>query len=77
MPEPLSEDQIRALIRAETGHLGVLVRQLQGLVRPYDGSPEGVLDGPYGVMVQDRTTGDVYRKTTASGTLTGWTTNFP
>lgn len=55
----------------------VAVRQLQTYVRWGSGSPEGVVDAPYGAIYRNTANGDVYRKTTALGTLTGWTTNFP
>lgn len=79
MAEPLSEEQVRAIARHEVlnGQAGVLIRQLQGMVRRGSGTPEGVVDAPYGVLYQDSANGDVYRKTTAAGTLTGWTTSFP
>jgi hypothetical protein len=57
--------------------LGMLIRQLQGRIRWGDGSPEGAVDAPRGAIYMREDTGDVYRKTTALGTLTGWTTNFP
>lgn len=47
--------------------------QLTERFRWGSGSPEGVLDGPRGAIYADEATGAVYRKTTASGTLTGWT----
>ncbi len=79
MAGPLSEGEIRAIVRNEVlnGQAGVLIRQLQGMLRRGTGSPEGVVDAPKGVVYQDDSSGDVYRKTTAAGTLTGWTTNFP
>jgi hypothetical protein len=41
----------------------------------YNGNPEGVLNGDFGALVVDFSGGPPgvrYRKTTASGTLTGW-----
>lgn len=62
---------------ADVKRLETLVRQIQGRFRWGSGSPEGVVDAPRGAIYEREDTGDVYRKTTALGTLTGWTTNFP
>lgn len=54
----------------------VLIRQLQGFNQSGDGSPEGVRDGPKSAVYHrtDGTAGTLlYVKTTARGTLTGWT----
>jgi hypothetical protein len=55
----------------------VAIRQLQSYVRWGAGTPEAAVDAPFGAIYADTANGDVYRKTTALGTLTGWTTNFP
>lgn len=54
----------------------VLIRQLQGMLRRGSGSPEGVVDAPKGVIYEreDGVAGTLlYVKTSALGTLTGWT----
>jgi hypothetical protein len=48
------------------------VRQLQAYYGWHDGDPEGEVDAPRGAVRTDRLTGDIYRKTTELGTLTGW-----
>jgi hypothetical protein len=55
----------------------VAIRQLQTYVRWGSGSPESVVDAPFGALYCRTDTGAVYRKASALGTLTGWTTNFP
>ena len=56
--------------------LAVLIRQLQAYSQVGAGSPEGVVDGPPSAIYH-RTDGAagtlLYVKTTAAGTLTGWT----
>jgi hypothetical protein len=37
-----------------------------------NGSPEGIVDAPFGAIYTDELTGRHYEKQTASGTLTGW-----
>lgn len=54
---------------------GSLVRQLQGALRRGTGSPEGVVDAPKAVIYEREDGGAgtlLYVKTTAAGTLTGW-----
>lgn len=54
--------------------LHVLIRQIQEYDRRGDGDPNGVVDAPLGATYKRIDTGQVYRKTTAAGTLTGWVT---
>lgn len=55
--------------------LRVLIRQLQATApKTGTGDPNGVEDGKRGAIYTDDATGDLYRKTTVLGTLTGWVT---
>ncbi len=57
----------------------VLIRQLQGALTDQQrffkhgtGDPEGNVDAPQSAVYSREDTGDVYRKDTPEGTLTGW-----
>jgi hypothetical protein len=62
---------VRSIIDAHP--TAILARHLGARLRSGSGTPEGVVDAPMGVIWADVDSGAVYRKTTAAGTLTGWT----
>lgn len=62
------DDQHVRILRDIDRRLDALEVRLRGLLV---GSPEGIVDAPAGTILQS-TNGNVYRKSTAAGTLTGW-----
>lgn len=58
----------------EIARLETLIRQIRLYHREFDGDPNGEVDAPKGAQCADISTGDVYRKTSDVGTLTGWVT---
>jgi hypothetical protein len=68
---------IRAIVQQElrSGPLALLVRQLQGLVIPGEGSPESAVRAPVGALFirRDGAPGTLlYQKQTGDNTDTGW-----
>ncbi len=51
--------------------LAVLIRQIQGLIRPVSGNPEGAVSAPPGTIACNRANGKVYKKNAGTGN-TGW-----
>lgn len=76
MAEPLTEDQVRAIVRSEVlnGQAGALIRQLQGTIRRGSGTPEGAVTAPVGAVFVRSDGGastTLYVKESGTGN-TGW-----
>lgn len=76
MAEPLTEDQVRAIVRREVldGQAGALIRVLQGTIRRGAGTPEGAVTAPVGAVFVRSDGGastTLYVKESGTGN-TGW-----
>ncbi len=63
---------MQKLIGEATRPLEVRLGRLEGRVIEGESDPEGVVDAAPGTLHEDRLTGDVRRKSSPLGTLTGW-----